>query len=232
MKNATSIGQEIAAAILAGKETKESRIIRRNPWESLEHGMQFLEGIHQAYGELGKERRTNRKQRDLLNLYRDRLRETTLSLTPEQLMEVCGMLMLDVNRIVDLPSYAFNTKDGEIDKAVRIVQLITEARLLMPPFSDESDDTVTTATENAPGLGIVFGTLLLHSQFKVSSTWQNFINAVIQKNPQALKSWQIIMFSNDIQSGFAVTEESEAFRRRGPKISLAGSMMSLDALNM
>ena len=221
VNNDTSITQQIKDAILAGRETGKSKALRRNPWQTLDCGMQFLAGLSAAYLELGDASHTTRQQRALRNLYTGKLRETSLKLAPEQLLEICGTLNAD--QLSAFAAFIFGTENGQTDEAAKIMQIITETRLLLPPFAGAIGSLSESSAKSLIGLGMIFGVLMIRSQLKKSFTWRNFIQATIQKDLRALQSWEIIMYSHASQRGFSYIEESEA-----PEVTVA--QLSLDVL--
>lgn len=206
MNNEQGIAKEITDAILAEKDTKPTRAMRRHPWETIDRGIQFAKGVNDACVELFNSSRMNQSQKGLRDLYIRRIRETSLRLTPEQLIEICGKAY-PMGFIGMLVAMAFGTKRHQIDEAVKLIHLITEAKSLMPPFAGEmeSDDLI----DESIGLALIFGCLVEQSFQEIDYTWSNFLEATIQEDPRAMESWRIIAHTHAITHGFSWIEASQ-----------------------
>jgi len=193
MKN-KSVAEIVEETILSGRDSKFLKAMRRDPWENPEVGTEFLFGLSHS---MGHPKSPNSSQKKLLELCVRRLRETSLRILPEQLIQIARFfkeLAAKENKLgrkINLT--LFHTKEGEIKEAIAIVKSIIEARYMLPPYADlESSDAEDEANVHAGLIGIfnmiVWGTL-------DDCTWRNFTKGLELAEKDALETFILLEYN-------------------------------------
>lgn len=189
-----NISEMVEMAILKGKDGKFLKALRRDPWENPEVGTDFLFGLSHF---IGHHKSPNSSQKRLLELCTRRLRETSLRILPEQLLQIARFFKEWTAKEHELGGKInlalFHTGEGEIKEAIAIVKTIIEARYLLPPYADlEGSDAEDEANIHAGLIGIfnfvVWGYL-------DDCTWRNFTKGLELNERDALETFIMLQYN-------------------------------------
>lgn len=191
--------EEILRALQLGKDTKNLKRLRRDPWENVRQGIYLVIALEKVL--FASTRPTNASFK-LVTRCLSRIRDTSVHLTPEKVQEIGSIQLEYWTQEVESGSFAFSRfifgmKDENASKrqAVRRIEVLLNAYSSLPPFSpgdpayskEEMDDL-------SEGVAILFGSIV--DSFSVDFTWIRFLEAVAEEEEGALKAFQKILLGH------------------------------------
>lgn len=170
----------VETAILAGKDSRVLRALRRDPWSIPGDGLQFAIGISMVLNHFnGNYHHPNSSQQRLLWLCARRIRETMLNLSPERMVPIAiAFWKINSKNTSNVIVSPFTTKKGEIDDAVKIMRLIFDSRCLLPPYVETEKWDKSSQTDAFLGLSLILSLIIKGHLQKNDQTWENFLKAV------------------------------------------------------